>query len=71
MTTHGLGLGLLLAHNVGVLLAVLFGRRHVPYRGHVLTHILKNALGGNCRTVMVACVSPHEADAAETSSTLR
>ncbi|KXS18436.1 kinesin-domain-containing protein, partial [Gonapodya prolifera JEL478] len=33
------------------------GRRdHVPYRNSVLTCMLKDSLGGNCRTVMVATV---------------
>lgn len=31
---------------------------YVPYRGSKLTRILKDSLGGNCRTVMIATVSP-------------
>jgi kinesin family protein 18/19 len=30
----------------------------VPYRGSKLTRLLKDSLGGNCRTVMIAHVSP-------------
>ncbi|KAJ1819520.1 hypothetical protein LPJ60_003715 [Coemansia sp. RSA 2675] len=41
----------------------------VPYRDSVLTWLLKDSLGGNSRTAMVATVSP--ADFAETLSTLR
>ncbi|GBF91568.1 kinesin [Raphidocelis subcapitata] len=46
-------------------------RKHIPYRDHVLTRMLRNALGGNNRTVMVACVSPADLHLAETLSTLR
>jgi pimeloyl-ACP methyl ester carboxylesterase len=43
---------------------------HVPYRGSILTRLLANALGGNSRTALVACVSPAEDSAEETHSTL-
>lgn len=45
--------------------------RHVPYRDSKLTRLLKDSLGGNARTLMIACVSPSNADAEETLSTLR
>ena len=32
--------------------------RHVPYRDSTLTHLLRDSLGGNARTTMVATVSP-------------
>lgn len=41
----------------------------VPYRDSVLTWLLKESLGGNSKTAMVACISP--TDYAETLSTLR
>lgn len=41
----------------------------VPYRDSVLTWLLKDSLGGNSKTAMVACVSPSDYD--ETLSTLR
>ncbi len=31
-------------------------RDHVPYRSSKLTHVLKDSLGGNCTTVLVANV---------------
>ncbi|KAK3233589.1 hypothetical protein CYMTET_56128 [Cymbomonas tetramitiformis] len=47
------------------------GRGHVPYRDSKLTRLLRDSLGGNSRTVMIACVSPADNDIEETLSTLR
>lgn len=44
-------------------------RELVPYRDSVLTWLLKDSLGGNSKTAMVACVAPADYD--ETLSTLR
>ena len=41
----------------------------IPYRDSVLTYLLKDSLGGNSKTAMVACLSP--ADYEESLSTLR
>lgn len=41
----------------------------IPYRDSVLTWLLKDSLGGNSKTAMVACISP--TDYEETLSTLR
>ncbi|XP_071504445.1 kinesin-like protein KIF13A [Diadema antillarum] len=43
----------------------------VPYRDSVLTWLLKECLGGNSKTVMVATVSPAADNYEETISTLR
>ncbi|WWD17312.1 hypothetical protein CI109_101752 [Kwoniella shandongensis] len=45
-------------------------RPHVPYRDSKLTRLLKFSLGGNCRTVMINCVSPSSRDIEETNNTL-
>jgi hypothetical protein len=45
--------------------------RHVPFRSHVLTRLLRPALGGNSRTVMVACISPSDLAWPETCCSLR
>lgn len=44
-------------------------REVVPYRDSVLTWLLKDSLGGNSKTAMVACIAP--SDYEETLSTLR
>ncbi|SCU95077.1 LADA_0G13300g1_1 [Lachancea dasiensis] len=41
----------------------------IPYRDSVLTWVLKESLGGNSKTCMIACVSP--CDYEETMSTIR
>jgi Kinesin motor domain len=43
---------------------------HVPYRQSKLTRLLQDALGGNSRTLFLACVSPSDTNASETLSTL-
>ncbi|XP_044257426.1 kinesin-like protein KIF13A isoform X2 [Tribolium madens] len=45
--------------------------KFVPYRDSVLTWILKDNLGGNSKTVMVAAISPAADNYEETLSTLR
>jgi hypothetical protein len=44
---------------------------HVGYRESKLTRLLQDALGGNSRTLFLACVSPAEVNLNETLSTLR
>ncbi|WEW58923.1 tubulin-dependent ATPase kip3 [Emydomyces testavorans] len=46
-------------------------RNHVPYRNSKLTRLLKFSLGGNCKTVMIVCVSPSSHHFDETQNTLR
>ena len=45
-------------------------KEYVPYRQSKLTHILKDAIGGNCRTVMIATIWPEEQFILDTLSTL-
>ena len=44
--------------------------RHVPYRDSKLTFILRDSLGGNSRTVIIANISPSNVNVGETLSTL-
>lgn len=46
-------------------------KNHVPYRNSKLTRLLKFSLGGNCKTVMIVCVSPSSSHFDETQNTLR
>ncbi|EAS05652.4 kinesin motor catalytic domain protein (macronuclear) [Tetrahymena thermophila SB210] len=46
-------------------------RIHIPYRNSIMTTVLKDSLGGNCMTVMIANVSSDLENYDETISTLR
>ncbi|XP_028563056.2 kinesin-like protein KIF7 [Podarcis muralis] len=43
---------------------------HIPYRDSKITRILKDSLGGNAKTVMIACLSPSSSDFDESLTTL-
>lgn len=47
------------------------GASHIPYRQSKLTNILKDCLGANCNTVMIACMWGEGSHLEETVSTLR
>lgn len=44
---------------------------HIPYRDSKLTRLLKFSLGGNCKTVMIVCISPSSTHYDETLNTLK
>ncbi|RKO89728.1 P-loop containing nucleoside triphosphate hydrolase protein, partial [Blyttiomyces helicus] len=44
---------------------------YIPYRDSALTWLLKDCLGGNSKTVMIAAISPADINYEETLSTLR
>eukprot|EP00980_Cylindrotheca_fusiformis_P009332 scaffold2047_cov129-Cylindrotheca_fusiformis.AAC.11 len=46
-------------------------RQKPPYRDSKLTRLLQNSIGGNSRTIMIACVSPDISHVEETMNTLR
>lgn len=46
-------------------------RQHVPYRNSKLTRMLEDSLGGNCKTTMMAMISPAFEAMLETISTLK
>ncbi|XP_072504375.1 kinesin-like protein KIF14 isoform X3 [Notamacropus eugenii] len=46
-------------------------RVFIPYRESVLTWLLKESLGGNSKTAMIATISPADSNIEETLSTLR
>jgi kinesin family protein 4/21/27 len=61
--------GLLALGNV--ISALSEGKTHIPYRDSKLTRMLQDSLGGNSRTVMIACVSPADVNLEESLNTLR
>ncbi|KAG2444138.1 hypothetical protein HYH02_009078 [Chlamydomonas schloesseri] len=61
--------GLLALGNV--INAIVDNHKHVPYRDSKLTRLLQDSLGGNSRTVMIACVSPADSNFEESLNTLR
>ncbi len=65
-------------HTLGKVISILAekgsGRKRsvfIPYRDSVLTWILKESLGGNAKTAMLAAISPALENYEETLSTLR
>ena len=46
-------------------------RSHVPYRDSKLTRVLEDSLGGNCKTTMMAMISPALEAFAESLSTVK
>lgn len=44
---------------------------HIPYRDSALTWLLRENLGGNSKTAMIAAISPADINYDETLSTLR
>lgn len=47
------------------------GNQFIPYRDSKLTRLLKDSLGGNTKTVMIACISPSLLCYDETVNTLK
>ncbi|BBN08880.1 kinesin family member 6/9 [Marchantia polymorpha subsp. ruderalis] len=46
-------------------------RHHIPYRNSMMTSVLRDSLGGNCLTVMIATVTVAQEQLEETISTCR
>lgn len=47
------------------------GGNFIPYRDSKLTRLLKDSLGGNCRTTMIANISPSAMTMEDTLNTLK
>lgn len=47
------------------------GRSHIPYRNSMMTSALRDSLGGNCKTVMIATINPEALHTEESLSTCR
>mmetsp|Transcript_29510 Transcript_29510/g.28671 ORF Transcript_29510/g.28671 Transcript_29510/m.28671 type:complete len:357 (+) Transcript_29510:521-1591(+) len=57
--------------NVIAALTDMKQRNHIPYRDSKLTRLLEDSLGGNCKTTMMAMVSPSFDSFSESLSTLK
>jgi kinesin family protein 5 len=51
--------------------ALTESRSHIPYRDSKLTFILRESLGGNCKTTLLVAASPARSNVEETLSALR
>eukprot|EP00435_Cladocopium_sp_Y103_P031209 s378_g7.t2 len=77
--THNSGMRLLEGANINRSLlalgncinALASGSAFVPFRDSKLTRLLKDSLGGNCRTVMIANISPSHLSYEDTLNTLK
>lgn len=47
------------------------GRDHIPYRNSMMTSVLRDSLGGNCKTIMIATINPETSHTEESLSTCR
>jgi kinesin family protein 6/9 len=47
------------------------GRSHIPYRNSLMTSVLRDSLGGNCKTTMIATINPEGEHTDESISTCR
>ncbi|KAF0701082.1 Aste57867_8379 [Aphanomyces stellatus] len=56
---------------LGRVISSLGAKERIPYRDSTLTWLLKESLGGNSKTTMLAMVSPSSGNYEETLSTLR
>jgi kinesin family protein 13 len=70
LTTLGLVISKLAEGSAGGT-AAKDSKTFIPYRDSVLTWLLKDNLGGNSRTIMIATISPSPDNYEETLSTLR
>lgn len=50
---------------------LLFQGGHVPFRDSQITRLLQDSLGGNSKTLMIACVSPADVNEEESINTLK
>lgn len=46
-------------------------RAHIPYRDSKITRLLEDSLGGNCKTTIIAMISPSTDAFGESLSTLK
>ncbi len=54
-----------------VIMALVDGKQHIPYRDAKLTFLLRDSIGGNSKTFIIANVSPAPVSAGESLTTLK
>ena len=54
-----------------VILALVTGSAHIPYRSSILTRLLRDCLGGTASTMLICNISPAESNLSESLSSLR
>ena len=59
-----------LFHLSVVIKSIIDNHKLIPYRNSKLTHLLRDSLGGNAKTSIIAAVSPFDSNINETISTL-
>ena len=47
------------------------GRSHIPYRNSMMTSVLRDSLGGNCKTIMIATINPEASHTEESLTTCK
>ncbi len=52
-------------------MALVDGKQHIPYRDAKLTFILRDSIGGNSKTFIIANVSPSPMSGSESLTTLK
>eukprot|EP00730_Choanoeca_flexa_P002951 TRINITY_DN11240_c0_g1_i1.p1 TRINITY_DN11240_c0_g1~~TRINITY_DN11240_c0_g1_i1.p1 ORF type:complete len:887 (+),score=161.57 TRINITY_DN11240_c0_g1_i1:54-2714(+) len=57
--------------NVIIALQKSTNKKHIPYRNSLLTKLLRDSLGGNCITAMIAAISLKDSNKHESISTCR
>jgi len=68
---EGIKINLSLSSLGNVIKALCERQKHIPYRDSQLTTLLKDSLGGNSMTMMIANMSPADSNYADTLSTLQ
>ena len=53
-----------------VITEIIYNKKQIHYRDSKLTHLLRDSLGGNAKTSIIAAVSPFDCNLSETISTL-
>ena len=56
ISTHGAGYPNFPWSASQTVIALARKRQYVPFRSCKLTHFLKDSIGGNCKTLLIACV---------------